>query len=94
MATKLTAARLRMLRAIDACSSPDMPADSWGEVYTHYDDVPAGHRAAPLAMRNFDRVGAACERDGLIVVERPLFGISLTIAGRAALAEHDAKVKP
>lgn len=78
---ELTPAQLRLLRAVDACSSPDSPAEGWGEIYTHYSSKPG--TPSSLEMRNFDRISDACEKKGLLRVAEN--EIDLTDAGRAAL---------
>lgn len=77
---KPTPAQIRVLLAVDACSAPDMPADGWGEVYTHYDR--ANGTPSSLEMRNFDRSGDACKARGWL---RDADGIELTDAGREVL---------
>jgi hypothetical protein len=52
-----TSAQLRVLLALDACTAPDMPADGWGEVFTHYER--ANGTPSSLEMHNFD---ASAER--------------------------------
>lgn len=84
-----TSAQRRVLQAIDYCTAPDMPADGWGEVFSHFDahgesdDNPAHY----LVMRNFDASVKVCKANGWISVVEDDVGvaIALTDAGRAAL---------
>jgi len=76
-----------VLRAVDAATAPDDPADGWGEIWTHFNE--AEGTPSQFAMLNFDRSAAACQREGWLSVEDDERSrwISLTPAGRAALKE-------
>lgn len=81
-----TPAQVRLLRAVDACSAPESPADEWGEVFSYFD--PRGDRddnpARYLVMRNFDLTAKACEQRGWIRADED-GRVSLTDTGRARL---------
>jgi hypothetical protein len=82
-------AQMRLLRAVNACSAPDSPAEGWGEVYSHFDR--ANGTPSSLEMRNFDRTAWACERHGWLKVDKD-GSIALTDAGMLWLLARAFKV--
>lgn len=78
---KPSRAQIRVLKAVAACSTPDSPADGWGDVFTHYDR--ANGTPLQFEMRNFDRSSDVCVRVGWLRYDKDE-GISLTDKGRAA----------
>jgi hypothetical protein len=85
---KPTSAQLRVLQAVEACSSPSDPADGWGEVFTHFDR--ANGTPSSLEMRNFDRSADACVRLGWLRANEGE-GIALTETGSAVILAERAR---